>query len=141
MRYLIDTCVWSEIMHPKGCVAVKTFVQDLPDHDVFVSVISIGEISKGIGLLRDGSRKQRIVQALEQLQKHYRQQTLSIDADTAMTWGSLTSRAKKQGRVVHVADGLIAATAHQHGLHVVTRNVSDFEPTGALIINPWEHQS
>ncbi len=49
----------------------------------------------------------------------------------------LTARAQQQGRTVHVADGLIAATALRHGLHVMTRNVSDFEPTGALLINPW----
>lgn len=61
---------------------------------------------------------------------------LSLDSETARVWGELTARAQQQGRTVHMADGLIAATALRHGLHVMTRNVSDFEPTGVLLINP-----
>ena len=61
---------------------------------------------------------------------------LSLDSETARVWGELTARAQQQGRTVHMADGLIAATALRHGLHVMTRNVSDFEPTGVLLITP-----
>lgn len=60
-----------------------------------------------------------------------------VDRDIATLWGELTARAQKNGSTVLEGDGLIAATALRHGVHVMTRNVRDFEKTGAFVINPW----
>ena len=121
-------------MHP----GVRQAVHACNEEDMFVSVVSIGEIVKGISLLREGSRKRALEIWLNTLEHDYGDRLLSIDLETSRLWGELTAAAQKAGRTVHATDGLIAATAMRHGLRVMTRNTADFEPTGALILNPWE---
>jgi predicted nucleic acid-binding protein len=113
-------------------------VDALNEEELFVSVISIGEILKGISLLRETPKRRALEAWLETLQRDYSDRLLGIDLETCRLWGELTARAQKAGRVVHATDGLIAATALRHGLRVMTRNTSDFEPTGVLLLNPWE---
>jgi len=74
------------------------------------------------------------------LERDYASRILPLDREAAHIWGELTAAAQKRGKIVASNDGLIAATAHRHGLHVITRNISDFEPTGAMLINPWEKE-
>jgi len=138
MRILLDTCALSEIRHPQGNPTVKTTIAAFPDDDIYLSAVSIGEIAKGIALLDDGARKSSLLTWLQGLETGYDDRILTVDTETARTWGELTARAQRAGRQVAMADGLIAATALRHGLHIVTRNVSDFEPTGALLLNPWD---
>ena len=138
MRVLLDTCVLSELRHPKGNPAVRQAVDALDEDDLFVSVISIGEILKGNFLLRESSKRRALEAWLKTLERDYGDHLLSIDLETTRLWGELTAAAQKAGRVVHATDGLIAATALRHGLHVMTRNTADFEPTGVLLVNPWE---
>ena len=75
---------------------------------------------------------------LLELHREYSGRILAIDHEVALVWGTLTARAQKRGATVSIADGLIAATAILHGMSVMTRNVKDFEGTGAMLINPWE---
>ena len=137
MRVLLDTCVLSELRRPKGHPAVREALNGLEDEDLFVSVVSIGEISKGIALLRDTQRKRALATWLLTLERYYADRLLPIDFETCHIWGELTAAAQKAGRVVDATDGLIAATALRHGLRVMTRNTADFEPTGVLLLNPW----
>jgi predicted nucleic acid-binding protein len=113
-------------------------VEALNEDDVFVSVISIGEILKGISLLRESPRRRTLELWLKTLERNYTDRILSIDLETCRLWGELTAAAQKAGRVVHATDGLIAATALHHGLRVMTRNTADFEPTGVVVLNPWQ---
>lgn len=138
MRVLLDTCVLSEL-NKKGPAAekVRRAVSELPDTAIYLSVVTLGEIAKGVALLDAGARQRELLSWLNGLESDFSDRLLSVDSDTARVWGELTARAQRQGRTVHVADGLIAATALSHGLHVMTRNVTDFEPTGALMVNPW----
>jgi hypothetical protein len=138
MRVLLDTCVLSDLRHPKGHPGVRHAVDALNEEELFASVISIGEILKGISLLRETSKRRALEAWLNTLQRDYGDRLLGIDLETSRLWGELTARAQKAGRVVHATDGLIAATALRHGLRVMTRNTSDFELTGALLLNPWE---
>jgi predicted nucleic acid-binding protein len=140
VRVLLDTCVLSEIRHPQGNAAVKKAVSDLDSDDIFISVLSVGEIAKGIALLRDGARKRELAAWLQALELHHEDQILPIDLETAHIWGELTiaAEAARPGYRVPAVDGLLAATANRHGLRVMTRNVDDFKPTGVLLINPWE---
>lgn len=71
------------------------------------------------------------------LEKEYSNRILSIDQEVVRIWGNATASAQKNGRVVAASDGLIAATAIRYGLHLMTRNTSDFEPMGVTLINPW----
>ena len=138
MRVLLDTCVLSELRRPEGHPGVRQAVDALSEEDLFLSAISVGEILKGITLLRESPKRRGLESWLKTLERDYSDRLLSIDLETSRLWGELTASAQKAGRVVHATDGLIAATALRHGLRVMTRNIADFEPTGVLLLNPWE---
>jgi toxin FitB len=137
VRALLDTCVLSELRKPQVDADVQQAVDEIPDDDLFVSVISIGEIAKGIALLADSRRKRELQSWLQVLERDYAARILLVDRETAHIWGELTATARKNGKIISASDGLIAATARRHGLHVMTRNVADFESTGTMLINPW----
>ena len=137
MRILLDTCVLSELRHPKGNAGVRRAVDAFDSESLFVSVLSIGEIAKGIALLRESQNKRALQSWLQTLERHYGDRLLPDDLETSRIWGELTAAAQRVGRTVPAGDGLIAATARRHGLHVMTRNTADFEPTGVLLLNPW----
>ena len=94
-----------------------------------ISNIIIGEIIKGITLLEEGKQKFELQSWIQKIEYYYNDRILSIDIETIRIWGELTANAQKKGKIVPISDGLIAATARRHGLHVMTRNVSDFVPT------------
>lgn len=137
MRTLLDTCVLSELRHPRCQASVRQAVEALDSSDLFVSVVSIGEITKGIALLRESRRKRELQTWLQNLESGYADRVLAIDLETSRIWGELTAAAQRAGHILSASDGLIAATARRHGLQVMTRNVADFAPTGVLIFNPW----
>ena len=137
MKLLLDTCVLAEFSKLIPDKKVIAFIENFPSESLFFSVISLGEISKGIHLLTATKRQVDLQQWLMQLEQAYQNHILPISPDIAKTWGEITAQAQKKGRILPNADGLIAATAINHGLHVVTRNVQDFEFSPALLINPW----
>ena len=137
MKVLLDTCVLSEIRHPRGNPAVREAVLAFSDNDLFISVLTLGELAKGVALLDAGQRQQELNAWLTGLEEQFADRILDITGDIVRVWGELTAAAQRNGRVVPASDGLIAATALQHGLQVMTRNVDDFAPTGVRILNPW----
>ena len=140
MRVLLDTCVLSELRRPKGHPGVRRVVEALESDSLFVSVVSIGEIAKEIALLKESKNKRELHAWLQALERYYADRVLPVDLETGHTWGELTAAARKAGKIVPASDGLIAATARRHGLHVMTRNTEHFEPTGVLLLNPWAVQ-
>lgn len=137
VRVLLDTCVLAELRRPKPHPGVRRAFETLNSEDLFVSVLSLGELAKGMALLPDGHKKRAFQIWLQTLERDYADRVLPIDLETSRIWGELTASAQKAGRMVPASDGLIAATARRHGLHVMTRNTADFEATGALVLNPW----
>ncbi len=137
MRVLLDTCVLSELYKPEPLVTVYESIMNVPDEHLFISVITMGEIDKGIALLPDGQRKEALLQWFTTIEHEYAERLLPITTETAAIWGKITAKAQQEGFIIHASDGLIAATALQHGLHLMTRNVKDFEPTHVMLINPW----
>jgi toxin FitB len=137
VRVLLDTCVLSELRHPKGHPSVRGAVEALENDSLFVSVVSIGEIAKGIALLKEGKNRRELQAWLQGLERYYADRVLPVDLETSHTWGELTAAAQKSGKIVPASDGLIAATARRYGLHVMTRNTEHFAPTGVLLLNPW----
>jgi predicted nucleic acid-binding protein len=137
MKVLLDTCVLSALRQPANAPVIHKVLQPMDVSDLFISVITLGEITKGITLLPKSKKKTELATWIMTLENHYADRVLNIDRDVSCIWGELTAKAQSRGKVVSMADGLIAATALAHGLHVMTRNVSDFEVTGALIFNPW----
>lgn len=137
MKYLLDTCALSELRKADCNTGLAGFIADIPDNALYISVVSIGEIAKGIALLPDGKRKTELENWLTGLVDGYRDHILPIGLETAALWGELTAKAQKSGRTIPALDGLIAATCLEHDLAVVTRNEGDFTGTGARVENPW----
>jgi len=129
--------VLSEVRHPRGDQGVRRAVSELDEDNLFVSVLSIGEIAKGIRLLTESHKKRALQTWLETFERFYGDRLLPIDLETSRIWGELTADARKRGKTVPASDGLIAATARRHGLHIMTRNTADFESTGVLLLNPF----
>ena len=139
MKYLLDTCVLSEMVIKQPSAKVVDFIDSLDPDDVTLSVITIGEIVKGIEKLPKSRRKQELHAWLkEDLLSRFQGKIIPIDEDVIMTWGILTARAEVAGRAMPAIDSLIAATAQANGLTLVTRNVDDFNVSGVEIVNPWE---
>ena len=137
MRVLLDTCVISEIRRPEGQISVRRAVAGLREDDTYLSAITLGELASGVARLARGRRRLELAAWLDGLEITYAERILPVDAEVARLWGELDAGARRIGRPVGVQDGLIAATARRHGMHVMTRNVHDFSPTGTLVVNPW----
>lgn len=135
MIYLLDTNVISESIKKKPNKAVMAWLDGIELHNCSISVISLGEIRKGIEMLINGKKKQTLIQWLEiDLTTHFYGRIISIDQEVADKWGYLCSLAS-----LPAIDALIAASALVHNLKLVTRNIKDFNRIdGIEIINPWE---
>ncbi len=137
VRVLLDTCVLSELRRPGGDPRVRDRVEEIDPSQLFVSVVTVGELTKGIALLAAGERKQQLASWLLGLERRFAAQILPVDVEVARLWGELTAQAQAQGSQIPAGDGLIAATARRHGLHVMTRNTRHFAATGVPIVDPW----
>jgi predicted nucleic acid-binding protein len=138
MRVLLDTCVISELWRKGGSEKVRNSVSVLSPNDTYLSVLTVGEITKGIHLLNESKKKRDLLNKLTLLENEYQQNILIIDLGTTRLWGQIQATSQKNGRPIPVSDGLIAATAKHHGLHIMTRNTSDFEGTDVMLSNPWK---
>ncbi|MHB8777047.1 MAG: PIN domain-containing protein [Anaerolineales bacterium] len=139
MKCLLDTCVVSELVARQPDQKVVEFVDTLDSDDVYLSVITVGEITKGIEKLSKSKRKQELQAWLrEDLLVRFDGKIVSLDADVLMEWGALSARMESSGRTMPAIDSLIAATTLTHQFKLVTRNVADFEDTDVEILNPWE---
>jgi predicted nucleic acid-binding protein len=138
VSYLIDTCVFSEFTKPRPAPSVDRWLAAVPDEAQFVSVLTLGELEKGVRKLAIGRRRRELERWLGALQARLAGRTVPIDDAIALEWGRISAESESRGRPIPVVDALIGATAIVHGLAVVTRNGSDVGATGAAIIDPWE---
>jgi len=140
MRYLLDTCALSEMTQKTPDPNVLEFLDSLPVDATFVSTLSLGEVWKGIELLVTGERKVILRAWFDRdLSARFDGKIIPVDFSIACRWGQLAAVHEKKGRKLPVIDALIAATALEHGLTVVTRNEKDFEVEGLRTVNPWPH--
>ena len=139
MKYLLDTCVISELVAKQVNPKVVEFVDSLDSDDVYLSVITIGEIAKGIEKLPKSKRKQELHTWLtEDLLVRFDERIVPLDTDVLLEWGLLAARFESKGKILPAMDSLIAATVLTHKFALVTRNVDDFNGADLEIINPWE---
>lgn len=138
MKALLDTNILAELVKPDGHPAVRAALAEMPTPNVFLSVLAVGEIAKGIALLAAGAREKGLARWLAGIESDYGERVLPLDVETARIWGELAARAQKRGVIIPATDGLLAATALRHGLHVMTRNTKHFEASGALVVDPWQ---
>jgi predicted nucleic acid-binding protein len=135
---LLDTCVVSELQGPQSEARVRACIDTFEDSEIFVSVITIGEVVKGIELLPSGRRRRELATWKLGLERHFSDRILPLDSEIVHRWGELSASIHRQGYTIGAEDGLIAATAIRHGLQVLTRNTRHFSATGVQLINPWE---
>lgn len=139
MSYLLDTNVISEFTMDSPYPSVIEWLRVHQNDYLHLSVITIGEIQQGISRLPTSKRQKQLTTWFnDTLLVAYSDFILPIDTSTMLLWGELTAKLIQQGRKMPVMDALIAATALQHDLTLVTRNVSDFAHAGVEIINPWQ---
>lgn len=138
MNYILDTNVVSELVAQNPDHHVIQWVESVDPESLFLSVITIGEIKKGVEKLSSSKRKKNLIAWLEQdLLVRFREHILPIDTSVVMTWGRLLAELEKSGKPMPAIDSLLAATASDLGYTLVTRNITDFEDASINILNPW----
>lgn len=139
MNFLIDTNVISEVTKPRPDPRVVAFLHETDEDRLFLSVITLGELRRGVALKADGRAKSALDAWLRlDLPERFSGRIVDITAPVAEAWGELMATAKRQGAALHALDGFLAATAQAHGQTLVTRNVKDFAPFGLPLLNPWD---
>jgi len=137
--FLLDTNCVSELVRPKPQPQVLDWFEVSDERLLYLSVLTLGEIRKGLTDLPQGKRRTRLETWLEvELRARFSGRLLPIDEQVADRWGHLAAQAKRNGRPLAVIDGLLAATAMHHNLTLVTRNIGDFAELQVPLLNPWE---
>jgi predicted nucleic acid-binding protein len=136
--FLLDTNVISELIKSKPDANVVRWIDGTDESMLFLSVLTLGEVGNGIDRLSVGRRRGRLESWLDvDLRMRFKDRILAIDAAIAEWWGALTAPAAAKGQPVPVVDGLIAATALEYNLRLVTRNISDLAALEVSTLNPW----
>jgi predicted nucleic acid-binding protein len=137
--FLLDTNIPSELMRQRPEPRVTGWVAGQDISVLFLSVVSIGELETGFTTMQDAARRTRLELALQRhLAILFPGRVLPVTQSIAARWGRLDGMRQLSGRPLSAPDGMIAATALEHGLTLVTRNVKDFEQLGVSILNPWD---
>ena len=135
--YLLDTNVLSELLRPRPEPHVIEWMEASDEAMLHLSVLTLGEIRRGLAALVQAKRRTRLEAWLEvDLRARFAVRIVPINAEIADRWGLIAAGARRKGKVLSVIDGLLAATALHHNLTVVSRNAADFP--NAQVLNPWE---
>lgn len=135
--FLLDTNAISEPKRAHPDRGVVDWLSDQLLSDLHLSVITVGELRRGIVRLEPGRRRDDLDYWLGELILRYGERILPVDLDVTERWAALAEANRAAGRASDMSDELIAATAHVHGLTVVTRNMRHFEPSGCRVLSPW----
>jgi toxin FitB len=137
--YLLDTNVLSEGVKLRPDERVKAWADAIDDQLFHISVLTLGEIRKGIELVPNSARRIALESWLgQELRVRFSGRILAVDQEVADRWGRIFAIARAGNRVIPVIDGLLAATAMHYNLTLVTRNTKDVQLTGVPVFNPWE---
>jgi predicted nucleic acid-binding protein len=137
--FLLDTNCISEVVRRKPEPHVLHWMEAVDETLLYLSVLTLGEIRKGLAGLPQDKRSTQLEAWLgSELQARFSGRILPVDVAVADMWGLLVAEAKRHGKTLSAIDGLLAATALHHGLTIVSRNVSDFAGAYVPILNPWD---
>lgn len=141
MRCLLDTCVISEFVKPRPNAAVLEWLDRCDETGLYLSVLTLGEIRKGVEKLPNTKRRRALHAWLDQdLTPRFDGRILDVTREVALAWGAIQGQSERSGSALPVIDALIAATALTYDLTVVTRNESDMGRSGALVFDPWRNE-
>lgn len=135
---LLDTCVIAEYQKPVPETKVIDWLASNIEESLFLSVITIGEIEKGIAKLPASKRKKNLAVFLENLVARFDRRIINLDTRTLSQWGRLTGNLEKKGRLLPIIDSLLAATALEYDLTIITRHTAGFKDTGVRVLNVWD---
>ena len=139
MKYILDTCVVSELTKQKPEKSLLNWIKQKDEIDFYLSALTIGELYKGISKLEESKKKQALTQWVESdLTKRFENRILPVSNSVAKKWGEIQGKAEQEGNKMPVIDSLIAATGLVHDFQVVTRNTKDMEISGVKVFNPWK---
>ncbi len=139
MKYLLDTCVVSELIKKNPNPKVTAWVTSTEESKLFLSVLTFGEIYKGIEKLPESKKKEKLHNWVNcELRERFENRIINFDLQVATTWGKTQAFSESAGKGMPALDGQIAATGIAHSLTIVTRNTSDMEISGVSLFNPWE---
>lgn len=137
MKYLLDTCVLSEVVKPRPEPRVLAWINARQETELHVAAMTLAELQRGIARLPASRRKSELALWLEQLRLSFAGRALAFTPATATYWGEMCAQVEAGGRTLAAFDSIIAATAVEHGLVLVTRNERDFAVAPLVICNPW----
>lgn len=139
MSFLLDTCLVSELVRKQPNPAVLAWLEKQQERDLFLSVLTFGELQKGIVRLPESPKRKRLQQWIErELKQRFAGRIMNIDYEVATLAGQLQGTLRSEGFTLPAIDSLIAATAMHNGLVVVTRNETDMNRCKTPVLNPWE---
>jgi predicted nucleic acid-binding protein len=139
VTYLLDTCLISELVKPRPSKAVCAWLAEQNEEDMHLSVLTLGEIQKGVSLLPEGRKKARLQSWLDRdLRDRFRGRIAQVTEKVALAWGRVSGESIRRGKPIPVIDALIAATAMALDATVVTRDDTGMRATGVDTFNPWE---
>jgi predicted nucleic acid-binding protein len=140
MRYLLDTCVLSEMIKSVPDANVIQWLQVRKPHELFISAMTWGELQRGVARLLQSKRRSDLTLWLEQLESGFEDRILAFDQQASEVWAQMTVISEAQGKSMAAFDSIIAATARACDCKLVTRNVRDFAHAGIDVLNPWQDQ-
>ena len=139
MKYLLDTCIISELIKKTPSSKVTTWILGIDENLLFLSVLTFGEIYKGIEKIPESKKKDKLSNWINfDLRERFENRIISFDLQVATIWGRIQALSESAGKIMPTIDGQIAATGIYHGLTIVTRNTSDMEISGVPMFNPWK---
>ena len=138
--WLLDTNVIAALINPKSAPSVKSWAATQPEDVLFMSILTLGEYDKGIhNLAVEHAERSRYIAARDALEARFQGRILSVDDNIVRQWGKISGSVKRRtGHSPSVIDTLLAATAIENELFLVTRNTKDVQHSGAAIFNPWD---
>lgn len=138
MKYLLDTCIVSELIKESPSENVISWLKNQDEANLYLSVLTFGEIQKGIEKASDERRKNKLTTWLEEdLKQRFKGRIIPIDQNVAIKWGEIQGITEKSGKTMPSIDGLIAVSALVYHCTVVTRNTSDMKNSTVELLNPW----
>jgi toxin FitB len=139
VNFLLDTNIISESVRPRPDSGVMRWLAEADEDTLYLSVLSLAEISHGVDKIPEGPRKRALEEWLrESLPERFESRLLPVDREVSLSWGALMIRAARKGITLSVVDGFFAATGFVFGLTLVTRNVRRFERLEIQLLNPWK---